>query len=509
MEKFEDHLEKKTKRRSKRKLNNQTQLNSEAEVLLKQKKKFRKIETAITKIDILSESSTTKSHDVDDSLVSGATATSVAIGAPSVTTTNIPVSSNSTKTSKGINIRDIIHNAAVILHSKYQNDENLTSSELKTMACGLSSILDINSDEVNGSQQSLFDEVLWKKIYSKYTKKHKLNLPPIPTEIDQQWNLISSLCKNNNDSRKARHFICKLKLASTTVKQERTLDFLNEVLFQIESKQFMFNENNSNKISERDYAYQLWLPVLNKLFFINNMVRIKIGETVLAGTTFAKSLLYEDSNNVVGFKVDVRILVDYKDEEFDLMCGEACHHDASDIKSRTDASKLIREGKEMQRNLAHIFYDENNVGNVWMIQIKGTKCSFSTIHPTPYHYHVNVPQFEISFPTSYSLLDEINYNFIGPLLAFKASIEKLAVEVENKLKRPVPNRSPNRNQNQPPEPTWFTPPRNNYSISRIPVFETFDSDEVFDSDDNNDESENADKSCDQPDEFGFVKKGER
>ncbi|KAI8884187.1 hypothetical protein K501DRAFT_271991 [Backusella circina FSU 941] len=175
MEKFEDHLEKKAKRRSKRKLNNQTQLNSEAEVLLKQKKKFREIETAITKIDILSESSTTsKSLDVYDFLVSGDTATSsetsVDIVAPSVTTTNTPVSSNSIKTSEGINIRDIIHNAAVILHSKYQNNENLTSSELKTMACGLSSILDINSDEVNGSQQSLFDEVLWKKIYSKYKK---------------------------------------------------------------------------------------------------------------------------------------------------------------------------------------------------------------------------------------------------------------------------------------------------------------------------------------------------
>lgn len=103
----------------------------------------------------------------------------------------------------------------------------------------------------------------------------------------------------------------------------------------------------------------------------------------------------------------------------------------------------------------------------------------------------------------------MNYNLIGPLLTFKASIEKLAVEVENKLKRPVPTRSPNRNQDQPPKSTWFTPPRNNYSISRIPVFEAFDSDEFFDSDDNNDESENADKLCGQLDEIGFVKKGER
>ena len=201
------------------------------------------------------------------------------------------------------------------------------------------------------------------KRYIQNIQKHKLNLSSIPTEIYQQWNLISSLCKNNNDGRKAQHFICKLKLASTSIKQERTFDFLNEVLFQIESKQFI-NENNSNKISERDYAYQLWIPILTKLFFINDMVRIKIGETVLAGTTIAKSLLYEDSNHVVGFKVDVRILIDYKDEEFDLMCGEAYHHDAKDTKSGTDVSKLIREGKEIQRNLAHIFYDENIVGNV-------------------------------------------------------------------------------------------------------------------------------------------------
>jgi hypothetical protein len=144
-----------------------------------------------------------------------------------------------------------------------------------------------------------------------------------------------------------------------------------------------------------------------------------------------------------------------------------------------------------------------------MIQIKGTKCSFSIIHPTPYHYFVNVRQFDISFPISYSLLNETNNNFIGPLLGFKASIEKLSVEVENKLKRHVPNRSPNRNQNLPPEPTWFTPPRKDYPISRIPVSETFDSDEVFDSDDNDVESEHANKSYDQPDKFGFVKKGEQ
>lgn len=208
--------------------------------------------------------------------------------------------------------------------------------------------MDVNSDEAGGSQRLLFNDRLWKKIVAKYLKKHKLTLPPVPTNVAQQWDLICNLSKRSNDSRDARNLICKLKLASTSLKQERTLDFLNEILFQIESKKFMFDEKDSGKISERDFAYQLWLPVLTKLFFINNMVRLKVGETVLAGTTLAKSSLYQDLDNVVGFKVDMRILADFKDEEFDLMCGEACHHSATNKKLTDDNSKLIREGKETE-----------------------------------------------------------------------------------------------------------------------------------------------------------------
>ena len=137
-----------------------------------------------------------------------------------------------------------------------------------------------------------------------------------------------------------------------------------------------------------------------------------------------------------------RILIDYKNEEFDLVCGKACRDNFSDGKLEGDPFKLVREGNEMQRNLAHIFHDEDIVGGVWLIQNKGTTCYSSTIHATKYHYHVNVPQFEVwSFPTSWSLLGKKNFRFIGPLLAFQSSIEKLSIEklstvVDNKSKRP-------------------------------------------------------------------------
>ncbi|KAI9274085.1 hypothetical protein EDC94DRAFT_673041 [Helicostylum pulchrum] len=56
------------------------------------------------------------------------------------------------------------------------------------------------------------------------------------------------------------------------------------------------------------------------------------------------ALLYQDSNNVIGFK-------DYKNEEFDLMCGEACHHDDNDTKVKNDNSKLIREERNQSQPL--------------------------------------------------------------------------------------------------------------------------------------------------------------
>jgi hypothetical protein len=480
--KFQEHYDKKASRRSKRKLNNETRLLSESEVLLQQKKQRLKVQSKIVCVEASLESPAASSSSSSETLAEPSSST------------------------RGINIHNIIHDAAVALHVRYQKSEKLTPNQLKTMACGLSSILDINSDEMNGSQQLLFDEALWKKIYSKYTKKHTLNIPPLPTELDQQWNLICNLCRTNKDARQARHLICTLKLASATVQQDRTLDLLNEVIFQIESKQFMFDETNSKKLSERDFAYQLWLPLLSKLFFINNIVRIKVGETVLAGTSFSKSLLYHDAENVVGFKVDIRILVDYKKDEFDLMCGEACSQNAGDDKVQNDGSKLIREGKEMQRSLQHVFYDESNVGYVWMVQVKGPKCSFSTLHPTQYCYHVSIPQFEISFPTAYSLLDENANKFIARLLTFRSSVEKSAVEVEKKLKDPFRHQSPIRNQQQPSSSTWFTPPRKVLSTSRVPANEAFESEETFDSDD---ESASQDHFGGQPDKFGFVKRGQR
>ncbi|KAG2204295.1 hypothetical protein INT47_009337 [Mucor saturninus] len=142
--------------------------------------------------------------------------------------------------------------------------------------------------------------------------------------------------------RRFRHFL-------TSSANEKVFDFYEEILILVESKEFMLNTRNTSKISERDYIYQIWLPLLSKLYNINkNIVRIKTGETVTENTIESKANLYYNHTNIVGFKTDLRILVDFDDEEFDLVCGEGCLRDASDKKISSDTSKLAREAKEAE-----------------------------------------------------------------------------------------------------------------------------------------------------------------
>lgn len=160
----------------------------------------------------------------------------------------------------------------------------------------------------------------------------------------------------------------------------------------------MTKKKKHSNVSERDFAYQLWLPLFDKLFFINsNIIRIKASGTRLAGATASKEELYPDASGVVGFKVDIRVLLDFKKEEFDIAAGEACLHGAGDKKGKSDDSKLVREEKEMLKSMERMFYDEDVSCSVWTVQTAGLKASFSTIHPTKHNYYVKVHQFDCFF----------------------------------------------------------------------------------------------------------------
>ncbi|RCH98228.1 hypothetical protein CU097_006236 [Rhizopus azygosporus] len=119
------------------------------------------------------------------------------------------------------------------------------------------------------------------------------------------------------------------------------LDFFSHILYLIDANKFILDASNNTKVSERYFAYQTWLPLLKKLFHINNdLVRLKAGKTVMSGSTYSKSDLYANHENIIGFKVDIRIIFDFKLEEFNIVCGEACIPIPGQDKLEHDMSKL-------------------------------------------------------------------------------------------------------------------------------------------------------------------------
>ncbi|KAI7870102.1 uncharacterized protein EV154DRAFT_607626 [Mucor mucedo] len=241
------------------------------------------------------------------------------------------------------------------------------------MKCGLSNVLDLSEKDLRHSQRALFTPDTWNKLNSKY---NSLMISPTDSlaSLKDSWEMISELCIVDKDSFKAKKYISTLESsASATRDQLRVLDFFREIIYLLDSKQFMLNKNNKAKISERDFSYQLWLPIFQKVFHINNeIIRIKVGETVLSESTESKASVYTDSRNIVGFKVDMRFLLDFEMEEFDVACAEACIPIVPEAKIQHDMSKLLREGKIMQTAALNVI--QNSRVFSWVIQISVHCC---------------------------------------------------------------------------------------------------------------------------------------
>jgi hypothetical protein len=66
-----------------------------------------------------------------------------------------------------------------------------------------------------------------------------------------------------------------------------------------------------NSTREENQSDNSTMQHYHKLSYIN-IVRVKIGETVLAGSTNSKVELYNESTHAIGFKIDLGVLLNKK-----------------------------------------------------------------------------------------------------------------------------------------------------------------------------------------------------
>jgi hypothetical protein len=102
-------------------------------------------------------------------------------------------------------------------------------------------------------------------------------------------------------------------------------------------------------LTEGHFTYAILLLVFSRLFTTttnNNIIQLKPAEFVPDESTSEKVYVYGDSStSLIGFKIDIRFMFNFQNDEFDLCSLEAAREDPGGDKVNDNHSKLVREGK--------------------------------------------------------------------------------------------------------------------------------------------------------------------
>ncbi|CAO3618345.1 unnamed protein product [Cunninghamella blakesleeana] len=340
--------------------------------------------------------------------------------------------------SKAPSVGTIIKQNALLILKEYTNGAKLSTRRRKIMVAGLSSILDL-SDNSNESQKSLFTYKEWQVLNDYFNKKFPIQLSLVPHFLTDTWTIISNVTKKENNVQVGKNYIYKLYSDLTLTKKHRNiLKLMEHCLDIMDDYPHLLSEAKEYRLyTEQDYFRILWSRIFELLFVDCKHIRIKSGESIPAYSTYNKKDLYPSKNNVYGFKIDARILVDVNNEEFDLATLEAAKDD-EDAKIIDDLGKLIREAKDNEDKLIEVVDEENKNKSescfTWLIQLSGATCQISTIHLASNGLYVVLPRFNFSLPNYIHDIPKFQ-QILQSLLTMKHYISTIAACIIDKKKR--------------------------------------------------------------------------
>ena len=163
-------------------------------------------------------------------------------------------------------------------------------------------------------------------------------------------------------------------------------------------------------------------------------------------TTTKKQETYENKSNIIGFKIDIRLVYDGQEHELDVGAGEIAKNTNAEKKIFMDEAKLLRESKDILDYLIQNATDDNAHEKLscFMIQIAGMcvliesnsiyikrsiylilkilsiigmRGEISSIHMVKPGKYVAVPQRKFIFPRNMLEIDKIA-NVLEGLMLF-------------------------------------------------------------------------------------------
>jgi hypothetical protein len=325
--------------------------------------------------------------------------------------------------------------------------------------------LDCNKDELEQVSRPLID-------------KQSRKLYQLPTLVDQTYDIVVSLIEKEHSSKKAISYVQQIKTRCSDSQQ--LLAALANMIKIIDTNEFLLDPSNTARVTEYDFITQVWAPILKSLIDIHGVLRMKIGESSPAQGIVGRKRSYSDSR--VGFKVDLRLLFDSRQNEHDLLSLEAAKAgDAS--KLCHDMCKLMREAKDnLDAALQHILKRHIQEPLLsWYIHTNGASAHAGAVSLAGPGLYLALHESKIHFPRNLTSLQAFKKEFIV-LVSMVFDLERNALMIKKSMDLMDGCKDSAMSRHVDPDncldansclsstrPTFYDPPRDQASLAVLPA----------------------------------------
>lgn len=290
----------------------------------------------------------------------------------------------------------------------------------------------------------------------------------------QTYNIVVSLIEKEHNSKKATSYIQQIK--ARCLDTERLLTALANLIKIINTNVFLLDPDNTACATEYDFVMQVWAPILKSLIDIHGVLRMKIGESSPAQGIVGRKRSYSDAR--VGFKMDLRLLFDLRQNEHDLLAFEAAKAGSSSRLCH-DICKLMREAKDnLDATLQHISKRHMQVPLLsWYMHTNGVGAHAGTVHLANAGLYLALHESKIHFPRNLASLQAFKKEFVMLIsmafdlernaLMIKKSMDLMDCRKDSALSRHIdPDNCLDANSClSSTRPTFYDPPRDQVSLA--------------------------------------------
>ena len=166
----------------------------------------------------------------------------------------------------------------------------------------------------------------------------------------------------------------------------------------------------------------------------------------------------------------------------DIAAAEAAADGSSDNKTTDDNAKLLREGKDILDNLLNISLEQRAADTMVgiVIQIDGFQGTIASLHLDQDGLYVALPRQRLQYPRSTTSLHRFS-DTLDALIALKEQLCLISAMINNQMELYKDKRSSLGSKHSRPDNvipphrltkkqrgTWYTPPRDDPSLSCLP-----------------------------------------